>query len=163
MNTKLIALLGTTATLFMSTAWVNLAQAQPASTTSNPQLILAQGKRNLLNLTDAQKTQMRQIREATRQQIENVLTQEQKDKLRAAREQRREQRGQQQAQQGGQRRGQRGQLWSTLNLTSEQQAQIQRIRQESRQKMQAVLTPEQQQQMQQMRQNRQNRPQQQPQ
>lgn len=160
MNTKLIALLGTTATLFMSTAWVNLAEAKPLSTTSDQQLILAQGKRNRLNLTDEQKTQMRQIREATRAQIENVLTQEQKDKLRAAMEQRRQQRGQQQAQQQG-KRGQRGQVWSSLNLTSEQQAQIRRIREESSQKMQAILTPEQQQQMQQMRQNRQNRRQQQ--
>lgn len=160
MNTKLIAVLGTTATLVMSTAWVNLAQANPISTPSEQQLILAQGKGNRLNLTDAQKTQMRQIREATRAQIENVLTQEQKDKLRAAMEQRRQQRGQQQAQQQGQR-GQRGQVWSSLNLTADQQAQIKRIREESRQKMQAVLTPEQQQQMQQMRQERQNRRQQQ--
>ena len=157
MNTKLIAILGTTATLFMSTAWVNLAEAKPLSTTSDQQLILAQGKGNRLNLTDAQKTQMRQIREATRAQIESVLTQEQKDKLRAAMEQRRQQREQQQAQQGGERRGQRGQVWASLNLTAEQQAQIKRIREESRQKMQAVLTPEQQQQMQQMRQERQNR------
>ncbi|MFB2894183.1 hypothetical protein ACE1CI_14830 [Aerosakkonemataceae cyanobacterium BLCC-F50] len=160
MNTKLIAVLGTTATLVMSTAWVNLAQAKPLSPTSEQQLILAQGKGNRLNLTDAQKTQMRQIREATRTQIENVLTQEQKDKLRAAREQRRQQRGEQQAQQGGDRRGQRGQVWASLNLTADQQAQIKRIREESRQKMQAVLTPEQQQQMQQMRQERQNRRQQ---
>lgn len=160
MNTKLIALLGTTATLFMSTAWVNLAQANPLSNTSDQQMILAQDKKNRLNLTDAQKTQMRQIREATRAQIENVLTQEQKDKLRAAREQRRQQREQQQAQQGGERRGQRSQVWASLNLTAEQQAQIKRIREESRQRMQAVLTPEQQQQMQQMRQERQNRRQQ---
>ncbi|MBE9227716.1 hypothetical protein IQ264_20020 [Phormidium sp. LEGE 05292] len=157
MNTKLIALLGTTATLVMSTAWVNLAQANPISTSSEQQLILAQGKGNRLNLTDEQKTQMRQIREATRTQIESVLTQEQKDKLRAAMEQRRAQRGQQQAQQSGERRGQRGQVWASLNLTADQQAQIKRIREESRQKMQAVLTPEQQQQMQQMRQERQNR------
>lgn len=157
MNTKLIALLGTTATLFMSTAWVNLAQANPLSTSSDQQMILAQQKKNRLNLTDAQKTQMRQIREATRQQIENVLTPEQRNTLRTAMEQRRQQRGQQQAQQ----RGQRGQVWSSLNLSAEQQAQIKRIRDESRQRMQAVLTPEQQQQMQQMRQERQNRRQQQ--
>jgi Spy/CpxP family protein refolding chaperone len=156
MNTKLIALLGTTATLFMSTAWVNLAQANPLSTSSDQQMILAQQKKNRLNLTDAQKTQMRQIREATRGQIENVLTPEQRNTLRAAKEQRSQQRAQQQGQQRGQR-GQYRQVWSSLNLSAEQQAQIKRIRDESRQRMQAVLTPEQQQQMQQMRQNRQNR------
>jgi len=152
MNTKLFALLGTTATLVMSTACTNLAETKPLSISSDQEIILAQNQKNPLNLTDEQKTQMRQIREATRTQIESVLNQEQKDKLRAAKEQRGQQQGQQQAQQRGQGR----EVWASLNLTADQQAQIKRIREESRQKIQAVLTPEQQQQMQQMRQNRQN-------
>jgi len=141
MNTKLLALLGTTATLVLSTGWVFSMEAKPLSTASDQSMVLAQGKRAALNLTDQQKTQMRQIREATRAQIDSILTPEQRDKIKATREQREQNR----------------QVWSSLNLTEDQKAQIKRIREESRQKMQAILTQEQQQQLQQMRQNHQNR------
>lgn len=164
MNTKLFALIGTTAALVISTAWLaSTTEAKPVATSSDRSMLLAEGGRATLNLTPEQKAQMQQIRESTRAQIEGILTQEQKNQLNAAREQmraRRQQGGQAgQAGQPGQprQRGQRGQMWSSLNLTPEQNAQMQRIREESKQRMEAILTPEQRQQMQQMRQNRQSR------
>jgi len=47
-----------------------------------------------LNLTDAQKQQMRQIRTSTRQQIEAILTAEQRQQLEARRQQWQQRRGQ---------------------------------------------------------------------
>lgn len=154
MNAKLLGLLGTSAALIFSAASIASAEPKPVSTASGQPMLLAQkrGGWSSLNLTDAQKEQMRQVRESTRTRIEGVLTQAQRDQLNAAK-------GQQGQGQRGQR-GQRRQVWSSLNLTSEQQAQIRQIRQESKQQMEAILTPEQRQQMEQMRQNRrQNRPQ----
>ncbi|MBE9227717.1 hypothetical protein IQ264_20025 [Phormidium sp. LEGE 05292] len=141
MNRKLLAILGTTATLVMSTAWVNLAQAKPSSTTSDRQLIQAQATRNGLNLTQKQKTQMRQISAEARTEIQKVLTPAQKEKLRVIRQQ----------------RVQGSEFWSSLNLSAQQQAKIRRIRENYRQKMLSVLTPGQKQQLQQTRQERQNR------
>lgn len=94
-----------------------------------------------LNLTQEQQNQLKQIRENTRSQIEAVLTQEQLQKLQAAK-------------QAGGRRGNRRDVWASLNLTQEQKNKIKEIRQSTKQQMQAVLTPEQQAKLQQMRQNR---------
>ena len=47
-----------------------------------------------LNLTDAQKQQMKQIRTSTRQQIEAILTPEQRQQLEARRQQWQQRRGQ---------------------------------------------------------------------
>lgn len=141
MKTKLLTLLGTTATLFFISNLATPSQAIPTFTSSEQSLILAQKKESKLNLTAEQQTQMRQIWDSSRTQIENVLTEEQRNLWKTAKDQ-------------GQNRRQ---IWSSLNLTSDQQAQIQRIREESKQKMKALLTPEQQQQLEQMQQNRQNR------
>lgn len=138
MNTKLLTILGTTATLIFITGLSIPSQARQTLPSSSQPMLLTQGKQSKLNLTPEQQTQMRQIGESTRAQIENILTEEQKNQLRTAKE-------------GGENRRQ---IWSSLNLTSEQQAQIQSIRQESQQKMKAILTPEQQQQLEQMQQNR---------
>ena len=92
-----------------------------------------------LNLTDAQKAQMRQIRESTRQQIEAILTPEQKAQMATARQQRQR---------------------PNLNLTDEQKARIRTIRQNAQSQIEAMLTPEQKQQLQQLRQERQQRRQQ---
>jgi periplasmic protein CpxP/Spy len=90
-----------------------------------------------LGLTDAQKTQLKEIRENSKSQIEAVLTPAQREQLKTS------------MQSGERKRG-----FASLNLTSEQKTQIREIKQSSRQKMQAVLTPEQQEQLKQMRQNR---------
>jgi Spy/CpxP family protein refolding chaperone len=119
------------------------AQAQVNSST--PLLAQARGEKKgswaELGLTDAQKSQLQQIRRNTRSQIEAVLTAEQKAQLQAAK---------QQAQQGGQRRGYK-KVWQSLNLTDAQKSQIQAIKNSSRQQMDAVFTPEQKAKLQQMR------------
>lgn len=106
-----------------------------------------------LNLTADQKAQLKTIRENTRSQIDGILTQEQKDQLAAAKQQR------QQGQPGQTGHKSRG-VWASLNLTADQKAQIKTIRQNAKQQMDAVLTSEQRQQLQQQRQqwqqNRQN-------
>jgi periplasmic protein CpxP/Spy len=98
-----------------------------------------------LNLTADQKAQLKQIRESTRSQIDAVLTQEQREQLAAAKQQR------QQGQQGQKTRG----MWASLNLTADQKAKVKAIRQDAKQKMDAVLTAEQRQQLEQQRQTRQ--------
>ncbi|WP_421656624.1 Spy/CpxP family protein refolding chaperone [Leptothermofonsia sp. ETS-13] len=88
-----------------------------------------------LNLTEEQKTQLKQIRASTRAQIEAVLTEEQKTQLQTARQQRQK----------------LGKNFSSLNLTDEQKSKIRAIRQEARKQMNAVLTAEQHQQLQRQR------------
>lgn len=115
----------------------------PVVAQSNPQPGMTNQTRSYrglkLNLTDAQKAQMKQIRESTRAKIEAVLTDEQKVQLRTAMQQ----------------QGKDRQAFRNLNLTDDQQAKIRAIRQESRKQMDEVLTPEQRAQLQQQRQTRQ--------
>ncbi|MEB3338767.1 MAG: Spy/CpxP family protein refolding chaperone [Leptolyngbyaceae bacterium] len=75
-----------------------------------------------LNLTDAQKAQMKQIREASRQKMDAVLTPAQKEQLQVAKQNKQK---------------------PNLNLSDEQKASIKAIRQESKRQMEAILTPEQ--------------------
>jgi periplasmic protein CpxP/Spy len=98
-----------------------------------------QGKWKNLNLTDAQKAQMKSLRESTKSQIEAILTADQKAKLQAAKGD----------------RSNRRQVWQSLNLTDAQKAQMKQIRAAAKQQMETILTPEQRQQMQQMRQRNQ--------
>lgn len=106
-----------------------------------------------LNLTADQKAQLKQIRESTRSQIEAVLTPEQKAQIAAAKQQR-------QPGQPGQRVKKARGMWASLNLTDDQKAKIRAIRQEAKQQMDKVLTPEQRQQLEQDRQQKQQRRQQ---
>ncbi len=125
--------------------------AQPAS----PPVVRPEGKRNKLNLTEAQREQMRQIRDWTRSQIDQVLTADQKQQLQAAREQNKQQL--QQGQRPGKGQGQGRQKLNTLNLTDAQKERIRAIRQEARQRQEALLTPEQRQQAESQRQEWQRR------
>ena len=117
-------------------------QAQPTS--SSPLLVAEGGKKGAwesLGLTDKQKADIQAIHSNTRTKIEGILTQEQKDKLKAAFAARQAQRTA--GQPGGPR--QRGQgPWKDLNLTEQQKAQIKQIRDSSKQQIEAILTPEQQ-------------------
>jgi len=91
-----------------------------------------------LNLTNDQKTKIKEIRESAKQQIDAVFTAEQKDQLRTAREQHQR---------------------PNLNLTEDQKAKLQAIRQDTDSKIEAVLTPEQKQKLQELRQqHQQNHP-----
>ena len=100
-----------------------------------------------LQLDSAQKEQMKQIRTATRAQIEAVLDQEltadQKARLKQARENRQKP------------------DWAAIGISQEKAQQIQQrikaIRQDSKAKMKQVLTPAQQQQLEQRRANWQQR------
>ncbi|AFY44150.1 Spy/CpxP family protein refolding chaperone [Nostoc sp. PCC 7107] len=109
-----------------------------------------------LGLSDAQKTQIQQIQRNTRSQMENVLTPEQKAKLKASFEARSAERqaNQGQPRQPGQRAGRRGgKGFAELNLTEAQKTQMRQIRESSKQQIEAVLTPEQRTKLQQLRQN----------
>ncbi|HEY9852852.1 MAG TPA: Spy/CpxP family protein refolding chaperone [Leptolyngbyaceae cyanobacterium] len=90
-------------------------------------------------LTDAQRTQLDQIRQSTRQQMDAILTAEQKEQMRVAREQRQR---------------------PNITLTEDQKARMRQVREDAKRRMEAVLTPEQRQQMEQMRQQRMQRRQQ---
>ena len=85
---------------------------------------------NQLNLTDAQKAQMKQIQESSRQQIDAILTTEQKEQIRTARQQRQK---------------------PNLNLSEDQKAKLKAIQENSKSQMDAILTPEQKQKLQEMR------------
>jgi len=95
-----------------------------------------------LNLTDAQKTRLQQIKESSRQQMDAILTTEQKEQLRVAREQRQR---------------------PNVTLTEDQKAKMKAVRESAKSQMEAVLTAEQKQKLQEMQQQwRQRRQQQQP-
>ncbi len=86
-----------------------------------------------LNLTDAQKAQMRQVRESAKQRMGAILTGEQQAQLQAARQQRQR---------------------PNLNLTEAQKAQMKAVREDTQRQIEAILTPEQRQKLQEMRQQR---------
>jgi Spy/CpxP family protein refolding chaperone len=88
-------------------------------------------KYDQLNLTDAQKAQIQQIKESTRQQMDAIFTSEQKEQMRLAKEQRQR---------------------PNLNLSEDQKSRLQEVRQSSKSQMEAVLTAEQKQQLEQLRQ-----------
>ncbi len=77
-----------------------------------------------LNLTADQKAQIKQIHQSERQQIDALLTQEQKQQMSTARQQHQK---------------------PTLNLTDAQKTQMKAIRQAAQSQIKAILTAEQQQ------------------
>jgi len=102
----------------------------------------ADTSRPRLNLSDAQKEQMRALKQKTRQQVEAVLTPEQRSQLQSA------------IQNGQSPR----EAMRSLNLTDAQREQIRAIRESSRQQRLAILTPEQRARVEQMRRDRPPRP-----
>ncbi len=137
LNIKLLPLLVGAVSLSLSAATVLPAFAQvnePAAPTERSQF----RKQNILNLTPEQREKMQQIRQSSQAQIDNILTAEQKAKLKAARENRENPR----------------QVFASLNLTAQQRSQMQEIKRSSREQMDAILTPEQRQQLQQYKQQR---------
>ncbi|WP_434685600.1 Spy/CpxP family protein refolding chaperone [Pseudanabaena minima] len=93
-----------------------------------------------LNLTEAQKAQMKSIRESAKARSQAVLTAEQRAIM-------------EQARQSGDRKGVR----KSLNLTDAQKQQMKAIAEDTKTQMKNVLTPAQQQQLEQMKQQRQAR------
>ncbi len=94
-----------------------------------------------LKFTDEQKTKMKEIQENYRSKMENILTDEQKKELKAAREQ-----------------GKGKTAMQSLNLTDTQKQQVKNLRQSQRQEIDNVLTNEQKQQLQETHQKRQRMP-----
>jgi protein CpxP len=114
-----------------------------------PQLdqeLQARGPFKHLNLNSEQKAKMKEIHTNTRAQIDAILTPEQKNQLKTAMEKRKAER-QQRQRQHQERREKKGNIFQSLNLTDKQKDQIKQIHESERQKMQAVLTPQQQAQM----------------
>ena len=159
MKIKLMPLLAGVITLSaVATPFIVKAQAetpnQSAPTQTTPQ---RHGRWDKLNLSDQQKEQMRQIHKDVRSQIEAVLTPQQLEQLKTARQNR-------QADQAGQDPQGRRSVMASLNLSDEQKAKIKDIKQAQKRRFEAVLTANQKQQLEQMRQQRkQQRQQQQPQ
>ncbi len=143
MKVKLMPMLA--AVMAISTVATPLiAKAQPI----HGQLLLAQaqqhqGKRAQLNLTDAQKSQLHQIEIDIHNQMQSVLTAEQREKLKTLRQQNRQGNSQD-------NRQERRDVMSQLNLSEAQQAKIQELKKAQQARMDAVFTPEQKQQLQQM-------------
>lgn len=119
--------------------------AAQAEITSSSPIVVAQGKKQgrwkRLNLTEEQKTQMQQIKESARAEMEQILTPEQLQKL-------------QEAKASGQKK--RG-VFRSLNLTDAQKAELKKVRESKKAQFEAILTEEQKAQIQEMRQMRQNR------
>ncbi len=91
-----------------------------------------------LNLTAAQKAQLKQIGQSTRSQIQGLLTPQQQQQM-------------QQVRAEGQKLRE---MVKGLNLTLEQKTKIREIMQASRQQMEGVLTPQQREQLRQQIQSR---------
>jgi periplasmic protein CpxP/Spy len=105
-----------------------------------------------LGLTDAQKTQIKDIRSNSRAQMEAILTSEQKQQLEAAKQ---AHQGQPRQERGQGQRPKRG--FASLNLTEEQKTKMREIRESEKNQIQAILTPEQQQKFQEFQDNMRSR------
>ncbi|BAZ33388.1 hypothetical protein NIES4074_58980 [Cylindrospermum sp. NIES-4074] len=103
---------------------------EEATNTSSTAKEIAQasGKWSDLDLTDAQKAKMKQIRAETQTKILDVLSYDQQEKFKAA-------------VQGKQEPSMK--VLRSLNLSAEQKQEIRDIQRAQRQEMQAILTPEQ--------------------
>ena len=88
------------------------------------------GMMQQLNLSDAQKTQIKQYRQSAKQQIDAILTSDQKTAIQQARE---------------------NHTRPNLNLSDDQKAQMKAIHQQTEANIEAVLNPDQLQQLQQLR------------
>jgi Spy/CpxP family protein refolding chaperone len=130
------------------TAMIAAACQAPSSQTQQPPVSSAQAQQtgipdpltpSDLKLTGEQKTKIKAIQENYRSKIENILTNEQKNQLKTAREQGKDPRT----------------LMQSLNLTDNQKQQLKTLRQSQRQELDSVLTDEQKQQLQEMRHKRQ--------
>lgn len=87
-----------------------------------------------LNLTAGQEEQLQQIGRETQTQVEAILTPQQRNQLRRQMSQ-------------NQRSGNLQSALNSLNLTTKQRSQLARIQQAARQRIEAILTPEQLQQL----------------
>jgi periplasmic protein CpxP/Spy len=136
MKRNLLALVPVIASLGLAIAPPSLVLSQPGSPTS-----VEFDRENRLNLTPEQKAQIQSIQEAKREQMLGILTNEQKDKLKA-----------------GVQNGQRPpQVFASLNLTDDQKEQMKELMTAAKNEISQVLTPEQLQKLEEMRPNKKGR------
>lgn len=114
--------------LSLSTIPFALSQSNPGNTPAKPD------KFSRLNLTPDQQSRIDALRSAERQQIESILTAEQRSQLGNN------------SQNGGYGR----RMWKDLNLTDAQKQQIKQIKTSTKTQIDSILTAEQRQQLQQM-------------
>jgi periplasmic protein CpxP/Spy len=133
---------------------------QLAQATTQPANQQRTGRQNQLNLTSEQKDQMRQLHQETRQKIEDLLSSDQLTKYKAAMQSRRggmrDQAGEMNSASAQGNGNRRQNIFTSLNLSQDQQAKIREIMQSSRTRMSSILTDSQRDQMQQMMRNRKN-------
>lgn len=141
MNIKTLLLVPGAIALSLSCVSVFPVAAQSGNTTAPMQW---QRGMNKLNLTDAQKQQMQEIRQWAQTEIGKVVGAENLAKMQSLR------------QSGGKMRGQ----LKDMNLTDAQKQALRGIREETQRRMQAILTEEQRNLLQQKRQSRQEQRQQ---
>jgi Spy/CpxP family protein refolding chaperone len=146
MKLKTLSLLaGTLALTLIATPFAVQAQNNPPLPQPG-QEVQERGPFKHLNLTSEQKAKMKEIHTNTRAQVDAILTTEQKNQLKTAMEKRKAERQQRQGQHhSGHEK--KGDIFNSLNLTDKQKDQIKQIHDSERQKMQAILTPQQQAQM----------------
>ena len=138
---KLSLLAGAFALTLTAIPFAAQAEINSSSSTIVAQGQKRQGKFERLNLTEDQKTQMQQIKESARAEMQKILTPEQLQKLEAAKAS------------GQKKRG----VFRTLGLTDAQKAEMKKIKESKKAQFEAILTDEQKAQLQEMKQNRQNR------
>jgi len=156
MKLKTLSLLaGTLALTLITTPFAVQAQDNPPLPQPGQEL-QERGPFKHLNLTSEQKAKMKEIHTNTRAQVDAILTTEQKNKLKAAMEKRKAERQQRQGQHhSGHEK--KGDIFNSLNLTDKQKDQIKQIHESEKQKIQALLTPQQQEQMKKFRENMRSR------
>lgn len=113
-----------------------------------------QGRFAGIDLSQRQRDQMARIRQDTQDRIQRILTPSQRQQLQSLRQNR-----QQGATRAQGQRGRRG-IFSSLNLSDDQKRQLRDVMQDSKSRMEAVLTPQQREQMERNTQNRRARRQQ---
>ncbi|MFM6012946.1 MAG: Spy/CpxP family protein refolding chaperone [Dolichospermum sp.] len=158
---KLLLIAGTLAIALTATPFVAQAQTD-TNEPRQPREMVGKGPFRRLNLTDAQKEQMKKIHKSTRAKIEAVLTPEQRQKLEAAKA---EMKARRKARRNGTQIGKgkerdKETVFSSLDLTDAQKREIRTIKESARTQMEAILTPEQKAKMEQFKQNMRSRRQQ---
>ncbi|HEY9736589.1 MAG TPA: Spy/CpxP family protein refolding chaperone [Trichocoleus sp.] len=108
-----------------------LAQASPNGGPGGPGGGPGGCMQSRLNLTDEQQTQIDSIRQSEREQMDAILTADQRARLETARANQEDRR----------------QVFESLNLTDEQRTQMRTIHEAAREQIEAILTPEQLQQL----------------
>lgn len=128
-NIKVLPLLAGVVSIALSAATIPAVLAQ--SNNKPPEGL----HQNRLNLTAEQQQKIQQIKQSERDQMDKILTAEQKARLERARQNRENPR----------------QVFESLNLTEQQKAQMDAVRRATKEQMDAILTAEQRQQMEQHR------------